>query len=158
MAQTFVCKNCHKEEARNIRLKGHQEYCSAVACQRTRKKAWQQKKMADDAQYRDQQQDCLRQWRKERPLYVYQKQYRQEHPAYVVKNRKQQIRRNHKQAVIASLFRIVKMDASTPVHSMNYLINPQRVPSCKKIVKMDALIMQITVLNKDIKGVDQLTG
>lgn len=150
MAPTFVCKNCHQEKVKNIRLKTDQEYCSAIACQRARKKAWQQQKMSQDELYRQQQEDCLQQWRKQRPLHLYQKQYRLDHPDYVNKNRKQQLRRNRKQTVLKSLFRIVKMDASTQDRTINYLINPRQGSSSKKIVKMDALLMQVTVLAKDI--------
>lgn len=150
MAPTFVCKNCHQEKVKNIRLKTDQEYCSAITCQRARKKAWQQQKMSQDELYRQQQEDCLQQWRKQRPLHLYQKQYRLDHPDYVIKNRKQQLRRNRKQTVLKSLFRIVKMDASTQDRTINYLINPRQGLNSKKIVKMDALLMQVTVLAKDI--------
>jgi len=147
MASTFVCKNCHQEKTGNIRLKIGQEYCSAIACQRARKKAWQQQKMARDDLYRQQQQDCLRQWRKQKPLHGYQKQYRLAHPAYVKKNRQQQFHRNRKRAVLSSLLRIVKMDASSQDRTINYLINPHKSPSTQKIVKMDALLLQVTVLD-----------
>jgi len=152
MAPTFVCKNCHQEKSKNIRLKTDQEYCSAIACQRARKKAWQQQKMARDELYRQQQEDCLQQWRKQRPLHLYQKQYRLDHPVYVAENRNQQRRRNQKRAILKSLFRIVKMDASTQDRTINYLINPHQSSCSKKIVKMDALLLQITVLPKDINA------
>jgi len=155
MALTFVCKNCHQEKAKNLRLKTDQEYCSAVACQRARKKAWHQEKMAHDELYRQQQKDCLQQWRKQRPLHLYQKQYRLDHPAYVIKNRQQQRHRNRKRAVLSALFRIVKMDASTHCRTNNYLINPRKATSTKKIVKMDALLMQIIVLDKDVTAMPQ---
>jgi hypothetical protein len=151
MALTFECKNCHQERIKNIRLKTDQEYCSAIACQRARKKAWQQHKMAQDQLYRQQQEDCLQQWRRHRPLHLYQKEYRQQHPAYVVKNRKQQLGRNRKRAVLRSLFRIVKMDASTQNRTINYIINPRQGSCGKKIVKMDALLLQVAVLDQDVK-------
>jgi hypothetical protein len=155
MAPTFVCKNCHQEKVKNIRLKTGQEYCSAIACQRARKKAWQQHKMADDALYRQQQQDCIRQWRKAKPLHGYQKQYRLTHPAYVQKNRQQQFYRNRKRAVINSIFRIVKMDASNQGRTINYLINPRMGSGTKKIVKMDALLLHVTVLGHLTKPTHQ---
>jgi len=147
MASTFVCKNCHQERTKNIRLKTAQEYCSAIICQRARKNAWQQQKMAQDDLYRQQQQDCLRQWRKKKPLHDYQKHYRVAHPAYVKVNRQKQFHRNRKQAFLRSLFRIVKMDASSHDRTINYLIKPRKSASMKKIVKMDALLLQVTVLD-----------
>jgi len=155
MVPTFFCKNCHQEKPQNIRLKTEQAYCSAIACQRARKRAWQQQKIACDAVYRQQQKDSLRQWRREKPLHRYQKQYRLAHPVYVKNNRQQQRLRNRKRAVLNALFRIVKMDASTHCKSNKYLINPRQSPSSKKIVKMDALLLQVTVLDHLVQTHDQ---
>ena len=148
MAALFLCKNCHELKPANHRLKGNQEYCSASACQRARKAAWQKNKMATDLTYRGRQKECLRRWRKARPLDQYQKQYRLQHPEYVAKNRQLQRIRNKKRLNSQNDQKIVKMDAlKKPSKKSNtYLMNPYKVDASGKIVKMDTLIVQLTDL------------
>jgi hypothetical protein len=148
MAALFCCKNCHELKPVNYRLKDNQEYCSAAACQRARKAAWQKNKMATDLNYRGRQKECLRRWRKARPLDQYQKQYRLQHPEYVAKNRQLQRIRYKKRLKSQDDQKIVKMDAlKSPSEKPNtYLMNPYKVDASGKIVKMDALIVQLTDL------------
>jgi predicted phosphohydrolase len=110
MTSEFICKHCHKLKSAKIRLKGNQEYCSDPECQRARKALWQKNKMTNDPQYQAQQIECIRKWRKKRPLDNYQKQYRQEHPEYVNRNRELQRIRNSKRANQLEYRKIVKMD------------------------------------------------
>ena len=146
MAETFICRCCHEQRPKNIRLKGNQEYCSRIACQRARKNDWQKRKMVQDGQYREQQYECLSHWRKHRPLDQYQRKYRQDHPDYVQRNRAQQLQRNRKHYALLDLLKIVKMDASTPVKSNGYFMKPTRSEAPGKTVNMDALFVQLTVL------------
>lgn len=143
MANTFVCKSCGKRKPANIRLKDTQHYCNEKDCGRARKAAWQKDKMAKDPQYRSRQLECLRTWRKKRPLDQYQKLYRQDHPDYVRKNRELQRIRNRNREQ-----KIVKMDAlKEPTDkSMTYIMHPFKMDASGKIVKMDALIVQLTDL------------
>ena len=152
MTSEFICKNCHKLKPANIRLKGNQEYCSDPECQRARKAAWQKDKMANDPQYRAQQIECIRKWRKNRPLDKYQKQYRQEHPQYVERNRELQRIRNNQRAKQLEFRKIVKMDPlkRPSEKSSIYLMNPYKMDSFGKIVKMDALIVQLTDLHRNV--------
>jgi ribosomal protein L37E len=145
MAKTFVCKNCGRRKPLNLRLKGRQDYCGDPECQRARKRIWQNNKMAHDSDYRDRQIACLTRWRKQRPLDKYQRQYREEHPEYVENNRRLQKRRNEKRAKQAELAKIVKMDTLKMSSEKldTYLMNPYKVDSVGKIVKMDALIVQL---------------
>jgi hypothetical protein len=149
MATTFVCENCGRSKPANIRLKNPQHYCGDKDCQRARKAAWQKEKMAEDPEYHSRQLECLRTWRKERPLDQYQKQYRQEHPDYVRKNRELQRIRNRKHTKQADGQKIVKMDTlkAPSDKSMTYIMNPFRMDASGKIVKMDALIVQLTDLH-----------
>lgn len=151
MTKTFVCKNCGERKPSNPRLKGRQDYCGDAECQRVRKRLWQKKKMAHDADYRDRQIACLKRWREQRPLDKYQSQYREKHPAYVEKNCQLQKKRNQKRAKQAELAKIVKMDAlKMPSEKLNtYLMNPFKVDSAGKIVKMDALIVQLAEIQKN---------
>jgi hypothetical protein len=149
MATTFVCKNCRKRKPANIRLKGTQYYCNEKDCQRARKAAWQKDKIAEDPQYRSRQLECLRLWRRKRPLDQYQKQYRQDHPDYVRKNRELQRIRNRKRSKPPGDQKIVKMDTlkKPSEKSMTYIMNPFKMDASGKIVKMDALIVQLTDLH-----------
>lgn len=153
MATTFVCINCHRLMPANIRLKGNQEYCSATACQRVRKAAWQKLKMANDPDYHSQQFEYVRQWRKNHPAHQYQKQYRLDHPEYVKTNRELQLIRNQKRSVLLSFQKIVKMDtlnANQLKKSNTCIMKPFKVDDTGKIVKMDPLLAQITYLQSDI--------
>jgi hypothetical protein len=153
MPTTFVCINCHQPAAANIRLKGKQSYCSAAECQRARKAAWQKRKMINDPDYHSHQFEYIRKWRKTRPADQYQKQYRLDHPEYVKKNRELQIVRNRKRSVLLSFRRIVKMDAfnlQQREKSNTYVIRPFKIDDAGKIVKMDALLAQLTCLQPGI--------
>jgi nitrous oxide reductase len=153
MANTFVCINCHQLKPANIHLKGNQDYCNASECQRARKTAWQKEKITHDSNYHSQQLEYVRTWRKKRPSHQYQKQYRQDHPEYVKKNRELQIIRNRKRSVLLSFQKIVKMDTLNLPQiekSNTYVMKPFKVDDSGKIVKMDALLAQITNLQSDI--------
>ena len=151
MAKTFLCKNCGERKPGNPRLKGHQHYCGDPECQRARKRIWQKNKMAHDPEYRERQIACLEKWREQRPLDMYQSQYREKNPEYVKKNRQLQKIRNQKRAKQLELAKIVKMDAlKMPSEKLDtYLMNPYKVDSVGKIVKMDALIVQLADIQRD---------
>jgi hypothetical protein len=102
-------------------------------------------KMGTDATYRAQQLDCLRRWRIERPLDRYQDRYRETHPKYVLENRRQQRRRNLRRRSEFASAMIVKMDALSEIESDTYMIRPF---ISEKIVKMDTLLVKLTVLQK----------
>jgi hypothetical protein len=150
----FICSNCHEEQDSNNRLKdGIQHYCGAAECQRARKAAWQREQIHNNANYRAKQIACLKQWRKRRPLDQYQKQYRQRHPDYVEQNRQQQRRRNNQRQRTADWSaeaQIVKMNAlPIPlIQSGTYQLTPLAKDGSTKIVKMDALIVQLNILHQ----------
>jgi hypothetical protein len=148
MAETFICKCCREQKLKNIRLKGNQEYCNSIKCQRARKNEWHKRKTAQDQQYREQQHDCLIDWRKNRPLDQYQRKYRQEHLDYVQQNREQQRQRNRKHYALLDLAKIVKMDASASNKSSSYFMGPTSIQMPGIIANMDALFVQLTILQK----------
>ena len=145
MAERRKCKHC---------LKGFfprpqnpdQEYCSEEACQRARKRIWQQQKLLIDSDYRANQKAAQSCWQENNPDYW--QEYRERHPDYVARNRERQRERNRRrreqdtgQAPIA------KMDASAPEKSLNpgrYMLS--RVDS-GLIANMDALIVEINVVS-----------
>jgi len=145
MRRTFICHGCGQEKIADPRQKGQQKFCGEPACQRARKARWQKTKMKSDPTYRAQELDALKQWRKERPLHRYQREYRETHPEYVEENRRRQRLRNRKHRREASPEVIVKMDALTTLKSDTYLLRPL---GSEKIVKMDALVVELTVLNE----------
>ena len=157
MTAWFVCKNCHKRKPANVRLKGNQQYCSASECQHARKAAWQKEKMANDPNYRAQQIECLKKWRKKRPLDQYQSKYRQDHADYVEKNREKQRIRNKKRSqkldFIKQIEKIVKMDTlKKSLEKTNvYLMKPYKMDASGKIVKMDELIVKFENLQVNKK-------
>ncbi len=152
MCATFICKSCEQPRELNLRLKGIQQYCRDPKCQRVRKRAWQKEKMKTDAQYREKHLVAQKRWCKQRPLHRYQAQYRQNHPKYVEKNREQQKIRNAKWRSPAAIpgEPIVKMDASSKIKSGTYLLTPcAQMNAPSKIVKMDAFVVQLQLLQPD---------
>jgi len=69
-----------------------QRYCSTVACQRQRRRRWQQRKRREDPDYRDNQSQAQQRWVQRHQDYW--RDYRQRHPEYCERNRQQQQRRN----------------------------------------------------------------
>ncbi|HEY4580403.1 MAG TPA: hypothetical protein VIG89_05150 [Candidatus Acidoferrales bacterium] len=116
-------------------------YCAAPACQRERRRLWQQAKRQSDPDYRDNQTRAQRAWRKRNPDYW--RDYRLENPQYSERNRTQQRERNKRRRERL----IVKMHVSTPVFPMSsgiYRIS-QALPA--GIAKMDAWTVKITLLS-----------
>ena len=116
-------------------------YCAAPACQRERRRRWQQAKRKSDPAYRDNQSRAQRAWRERNPDYW--REYRREHPEYSERNRTQQRERNdrRRQHLIA------KMDVSTPVFPMPSGIYQISQAPPTGIAKMDAWTVQITLLS-----------
>jgi hypothetical protein len=78
------CAHCRRLFIANPRVK-NQKYCSRDICQRTRKSRWQRRKMATDADYRQNQKDSRQMWQTQHPGYW--QQYRDSHPQYRERNR-----------------------------------------------------------------------
>ena len=117
-----------------------QSYCSAPACQRERRRLWQQTKRQSDPDYQDNQTRAQRVWASRNPDYW--REYRRTHPQYSERNRTQQRERNDRRRERS----IAKMDVSTPIFPMPsgiYLIS-QASPA--GIAKMDVWTVQITLL------------
>ena len=99
--------------------------------------------------YREQRNLQKSQWRNNRPLHRYQSCYREGHPDYVESNRqKQQIRNNYvkKSNTEDSAPNIVKTDTLTPAPLIlcgMYELLPYKTSPDKKIVKTDALIVEL---------------
>lgn len=116
-------------------------YCSSPACQRERRRRWQQRRRQTDPEYRDNQARAQRAWGARHPDYW--REYRRAHPEYGERNRMLQRERDgrRRERVLA------KMDVSTrdsPVPSGTYRLSPVRR---EDLAKMDAWTVEITVLS-----------
>jgi hypothetical protein len=70
----------------------HQRYCALAACQRERRRRWQQSKLHADADYRANQRQAQRVWVDGHGEYW--REYRASHPDYTDRNRLEQRRRD----------------------------------------------------------------
>lgn len=124
-----------------------QQYCSAPACQRERRRRWQEEKRRHDADYRENQARVQRSWAERHREYW--SGYRAEHPTYVERNRAKQRERDRRrrrerggrEATLA------KSDASTPIiqpPSGTYRL----IPVARGLAKMDAWTVEIRALPK----------
>lgn len=143
MAERRKCKNCHQFFCPRPQ-NPDQQYCSKGACQRARKRLWQQRKLHADPDYHANQSAAQSCWQEKNPDYW--SKYREGHPDYVERNRENQRERNRRRRMQdGSQLPIAKMDASIPERSINpgrYLLS--RVEG-GLIAKMDALVVEINV-------------
>lgn len=115
-----------------------QTYCRSRACQRERRRRWQEAKLRTDPDYRENQQNAQGAWCERNPDYW--REYRRMHPDYRERNKAQQRARRHAEAIVG----VAKMDASKPSGSLKpglYRIVP--TPG-KGVAKMDAWTAEIT--------------
>jgi hypothetical protein len=149
MTRMFRCKHCGKLFKRNPRIKNSQRYCGQKGCQQARKNAWELLKIKTDERYRERRQGSKKRWRKHRPSHIYQQKYRETHPEYVTHNCEQQKKRNVNGTAMDSYTKIVKTDALFSEGLINpglYALLPWNKSEMEKIVKTDALMVQLTVL------------
>lgn len=117
-------------------------YCGEAACQRERRRHWQQAKRGSDADYRDNQRRAQQAWLEHNREYW--REYRRTHPQYEERNRMQQRRRDG----MRGKRHLAKMYASTPVSpvpSGTYRLTPV-APS--DLAKMDACTVEITLVSE----------
>lgn len=132
------------------KVKKH-EFCNKKGCQQARKREWQQGKMLNDADYRQDQKTAQEDWKNNNPDYW--KNYRRKNKKYTDRNREQQRRRNQtKRATSTPVITsepIAKMDALTPektILSGKYQLIPM---ASDMIAKMDALIVEINTISNN---------
>ena len=113
----------------------NQRYCGKKECQRARKRMWQKKKMATDADYHANQKDCNRAWRERNRHYW--RDYRRNHPEYAERNRLLQ-------SAWRSRRRVAKMDASQRnpfIKTGTYWLIPE-----DGVAKMDAFAGKVLLV------------
>ena len=106
--QRRQCEACHQSFLPRRQVPD-QRYCAEAACQRERRRRWQQAKLRSDADYRDNQRRAQEAWLEQHRDYW--REYRRTHPQYEERNRAQQQRRDRTRGE----GHLAKMDASTPV-------------------------------------------
>lgn len=157
MERKRACKHCHRLfiPVRNPQ----QQFCSRSKCQNVRKSTWRREKLKHDSDYRENQNQACRRWRKKNPHYW--KHYRVSHPSYTESNRTKQRRR--KQAYKgpeppygrkASLF--ANSDAlrtKNPVKAGTYQLIP--LPY-RGLANSDALIVKISVIPNDYQQMEEV--
>jgi len=149
------CRHCGCNLEVCTKVKKH-EYCTKPDCQKARKRAWQKKKMAEDAEYRRDQKEAQKIWRENNPHYW--KKYRSENERYTEENRLRQRQRNRTQRALstgrAKVGEVAKMDA---IKGKNNTLSGryELIPIAgKNIAKMDALIVKIDVIKDSYRFFD----
>lgn len=89
--ETRRCSACHKLFHPRPQSPA-QKFCSGAQCQRERKRRWQKARRAADPDYRDNDVEANRQWRRRHRGYW--RAYRRQHPQSVLRNRHQQRERD----------------------------------------------------------------
>ena len=126
-----------------------QRYCSERACQRTRRRRWQRRKLKADADYRANQAAAQRRWLERHPEYW--RQYRQRHPDATARNREQQRERNRRRRMAgtgSSPPAVANMDeyaGERPVRSGTYRLVPVAAAG---VAKRDAYLVEMHVLSE----------
>ncbi|MFA5433267.1 MAG: hypothetical protein WC319_10450 [Candidatus Paceibacterota bacterium] len=144
--RTFICQHCQRRVKKNPRLKGKQHYCGRTACQQARKDKWERDRLGSDPAYRDKRSGAKKNWYRGYPGDRYQHQYRQEHGDYTKSNRCNQQKRDKKITGKPSVAKIVKTDALSSKNLVPrglYVLLPYEKTDGKKIVKTDALIVEL---------------
>ena len=137
------CQACGKEFTPHPSVP-RQQYCSAVECQRTRRRRTQKRKMAEDPDYRDNQRRAQKHWRDSNGNYW--RSYRAGHPEYVQRNRERQRGRNSRlrgqgprPLAIAKMYELPR---EFPLISGRFRL----IPLGDGVAKMDELTVQITAI------------
>jgi hypothetical protein len=119
----------------------HQRYCSSKACQRARRRDWQNRRLHVDDDYRDNQARAQAKWRAGHSSYW--REYRAAHPAYRERNRNTQRVRNARR----NLEPIAKMDVIRSRHPLGSGFYVLCDAGAAGAAKMDAWTVHIAVLS-----------
>jgi hypothetical protein len=136
MESQLRCAHCNCLFKPNPRVK-NQRYCSEKACQRARKNLWQKEKMANDPDYKANQRECQRRWRKRNPGYW--KKYRDQHPESSERNRILQKNRDSKRRASSDLAKMDESDSLSTVKQGTYYLVPV-------LAQMDAPIQKVILI------------
>lgn len=117
-------------------------YCAQAACQRERRRRWQQAKRQSDSDYRDNDARGQRAWREAHSDYW--REYRRGHPQYTERNRVQQRERNARRGV--------RVIANEDVSTRDFVLASgtyRLIPAGEGVIANgDAWTVEIAVLSK----------
>lgn len=143
-----ACLHCHHlfTPSRNPQ----QQTCSRRLCQNARKSNWRRAKRKLDPDYRENQNQACKKWRKKNPNYW--KRYRETHPRYTDNNRDKQ--RQRKQMLGKKPFcdKQASQFANSDAYPSKNSIKAgtyQLIPACSRFANSDALIVEISVISND---------
>ena len=120
-----------------------QRYCGKAACQRERRRRWQQSRLQGDGDYRANQAQAQQAWAGGHGDYW--REYRANHPEYTDRNRLEQRRRDRRQACDASCKDgRVNADSSGSFRDL-----PSGGRAGGDLAKMDAWTVKITLISRD---------
>lgn len=147
MERKRACKHCHRLfiPVRNPQ----QQFCSRSKCQNVRKSTWRREKHKHDPDYRDNQNQASKRWRKKNPDYW--RHYRAR-PPYTEGNRYKQRQRNQvfckgpEPPYLSKASQFANSDALTHKNSVKagtYQLIPL---SYGEVANSDALIVNISVI------------
>lgn len=122
----------------------NQRYCSAPACQRARRRAWQRQRLRSDPDYRENQAQAQANWLARHPDYW--RNYRVTHPAYSERNRDMQRKGNTRRTQQP----IANMDALQPLRPLASGFYVLRDAVGAGIAKMNAWTVHIAVLSAPV--------
>ena len=119
-----------------------QQYCSAVACQKTRRRLTQKRKMAEDPDYRYNQKRAQKQWRDSHGGYW--RRYRADHPEYDQSNRERQRERNarRRERLRGTIAKMDELSRENSLISGMYRL----VPFGESVAKMHELTVEIITI------------
>ena len=143
-----VCESC-KERFRPHPAVRQQRYCSRAVCQRERKRRWQSRKRATDADYRRNQAAAQRSWCAKNPGYW--SQYRRTNPGAAERNRERQRERNRLRRGIPQkpVGPAASKEAPAPrpaIAGGRYRLIPVSSGGGRLIAKMDELFVELAVI------------
>ncbi|WP_080405029.1 hypothetical protein [Burkholderia ubonensis] len=140
MKSTRLCLACGNAFVPLLHVP-RQRYCSSKACQRARRRDWQNHRLHIDGDYRENQARAQARWRAGHSSYW--REYRASHPVYRERNRSMQRRRNERR----SFKPIANMDVigrHRPLGSGFYVLCQ---PDEAGAAKMNAWTVHIAVLS-----------
>jgi hypothetical protein len=140
MKSTRLCHACGNAFVPLLHVP-RQQYCSSKACQRARRRDWQNNRLRIDSDYRDNQARAQAKWRAGHVSYW--REYRATHPAYRQRNRSMQRLRNARR----SFEPIANMDgseSSQPLASGFYVLCDAHESG---VANMNAWTVHIAVLS-----------
>jgi hypothetical protein len=140
MKSTRLCLACGNAFVPLLHVP-RQRYCSSKACQRARRRNWQNRRLRVDDDYRDNQARAQAKWRAGHSSYW--REYRATHPTYRERNRSMQKIRNARR----NFEPIANMDVVRSRQSLGsgfYMLCDANAPGT---AKMDAWTVHIAVLS-----------